>query len=104
MDRKKSEVQAVKFQRFIYDEEKAIKWLNKNKFNPIGRPQLDATELTYTIKKADLFKRFFATKPSRGISFIVGFKTKKPIPRAKAKKSTNPVTQVKSIKSRVADN
>ncbi|MCH8100598.1 MAG: hypothetical protein IIB74_09195 [Proteobacteria bacterium] len=101
--KKKSQVQSVKFQRFIYDEESALKWLTKNKFKSIGRPTMDETELIYTIMKPELFKRFFATKQSKGISLILGFKTKKPVPHPKAKKVA-PATQVKRIKSRVVAN
>lgn len=100
MNRKKSQLQSVKFQRFIYDEKSALKWLTKNKHKPIGSPKIDETELIYTLLKPELFKRFFATKQSKGISLVLGFKTKKPVPRTKSKKVT-PATQVKRIKSRV---
>lgn len=102
MDRKKSEVQAVKFQRFIYNNEKSRNWLDKNKFKTIGRVKTTPTELTYVIKDPKLFKRFFSTKPSRGISFIIGFKTIKPVKREKTKKLTTPKSQLNNIKSRIS--
>lgn len=86
MDRKKSEVQSVVFERWIYDTKSARKWLDKNKFKTLGKVKSSPTKLTYTIKHPQGFKRFRATPSSKGISLIIGFKTKKPVPKPKPKK------------------
>lgn len=80
--KQKSEIQSIKFQRYIYDTTKAKKWLEKNNHKPIFKVKVTPTELTYVIQNSRKYKRFFQTKSSRGIIFIFGFKTKNPISKS----------------------
>lgn len=90
MDRKKSEVQSIIFERWIYDTKKARKWLDNNKFKTIGKAKSSPTQLTYTIKHPQGFKRFRSSPSSKGITLVIGFKTKKP-----AAKPKKPVPKIK---------
>ena len=81
MDRKKSEVQSIIFERWIYDATRARKWLDNNKFKTIGKPKLSPTQLTYLIKHPQSFRRFRSKTSSKGISLVIGFKTKNPVPK-----------------------
>lgn len=81
--RPKSSVQSIMFKRFMYDTKSARKWLDNNNFKTIGRVKILPTELIYMIKNPQGFKRFFSKSTSKGITLVIGFKTKKPIPNKK---------------------
>ena len=94
LKRQKSSVQSVIFERFMYTPITARKWLSNNNFSTIGKVRTLPTQLIYTIKKRQGFKRFFSKQTSRGITLVIGFKNKTPI--SKSKKTTKSSLRKKS--------
>ena len=84
-ERKKSEVQSIIFDRFIYNATQAMAWLKKNNHKPISRVVKTNIQLVYTIKSRQKFKRFQSLPTRKGITIVLGFKTT--LPQRKPKKT-----------------
>lgn len=89
VERKKSEIQTIIFDRFIYDAKQAMSWLRKNGHKPIKRVQKTNIQLIYTIQSKQKYKRFFSLPTKKGITIVLGFKTASP-----QRKPKKPVKEV----------
>ncbi len=69
-----SRIQAVLFDRRVWNTRRARKWLDEKKMKRIKRVDVTNKFYRYRILSPLLFKRFITKKTKDGISLIIGFK------------------------------
>lgn len=66
-------IQAVLFDKILWNEKKAIQWLKDNSYNPIKPVHITIKNLRYRIADPNTFKILRTKKLKNGISLIYGY-------------------------------
>ncbi len=70
-----SEIQAVLFEKKVWDSKMARKWLKKNKMKPIKKVHKTKNLLRYRLRSPRKYKRFrMKSIPKFSLKFVIGFK------------------------------
>jgi hypothetical protein len=68
-------LQSIYFERYFWNYNEAINWLNKHGFEPL-KVDIKETQFRFRMRDPKRFKRFITKKLNKkGIYFVIGFKS-----------------------------